>query len=210
MTDLRLSYSILEQLGSRVAELARPIVPPRRIDVGDKYVRLEFQQHLPHTVMIGKLVRIASGTRAAFVLAEAGFVTECGALLRIVSDFCTEVGVIGRALSRGGQLPGAGEEFVRQYFLPKQRTPEEYAAAERVRHVSREDLMKSDIRARIRCAGALKGGDACVVTAGTHAGKSGTVRDINTSKTGAVTITVVQANGGRVKTLAKNVSRKGG
>ena len=56
--------------------------------------------------------------------------------------------------------------------------------------------------------GPLKDGDACVVTAGTHAGKSGTVRDINTSKSGAVTITVVQINGDRVKTLAKNVSRK--
>jgi hypothetical protein len=31
------------------------------------------------------------------------------------------------------------------------------------------------------------------------------VRDINTSKTGQVTITVVQANGERFKTLARNV-----
>lgn len=48
-------------------------------------------------------------------------------------------------------------------------------------------------------------GARCEVVAGTHAGKSGTVRDINTSKTGHVTITVVQANGERFKTLAKNV-----
>lgn len=51
----------------------------------------------------------------------------------------------------------------------------------------------------------VKDGDACTVIAGTHKGKSGTVRDINTSKTGAVTITVVQKNGERFKTLAKNV-----
>ena len=51
----------------------------------------------------------------------------------------------------------------------------------------------------------LKDGDACTVVAGTHAGKSGTVRDINTSKTGHVTITVVQKSGVRFKTLAKNV-----
>jgi ribosomal protein S4E len=51
----------------------------------------------------------------------------------------------------------------------------------------------------------LKDGDKCVVTAGTHAGKAGTVRDVNTSKTGAITITVVQSNGNRFKTLAKNV-----
>lgn len=54
----------------------------------------------------------------------------------------------------------------------------------------------------------LKDGAACDVIAGTHAGKSGRVQDINTSKTGAVTITVLQANGVRFKTLAKNVQIK--
>lgn len=51
----------------------------------------------------------------------------------------------------------------------------------------------------------LKDGDHCTVTGGTHAGKSGTVRDINTSKTGHITITVEQANGVRFKTLGRNV-----
>ncbi len=51
----------------------------------------------------------------------------------------------------------------------------------------------------------LQDGASCRVTGGVHQGKSGTVRDINTSKTGHVTITVVQANGERFKTLAKNV-----
>ena len=50
-----------------------------------------------------------------------------------------------------------------------------------------------------------KDGDHCEVVGGAHKGKSGTVRDINTSKTGAVTITVVQKDGERFKTLAKNV-----
>jgi ribosomal protein S4E len=51
----------------------------------------------------------------------------------------------------------------------------------------------------------LKDGAKCTVVAGTHKGKSGTVRDINTSKTGQVTITVVQPDGVRFKTLGKNV-----
>ncbi len=51
----------------------------------------------------------------------------------------------------------------------------------------------------------LKDGDQCKVIGGTHAGKSGTVRDINTSKTGHLTITVEQKNGVRFKTLGKNV-----
>ena len=51
----------------------------------------------------------------------------------------------------------------------------------------------------------LKDGARCKVIAGVHAGKSGIVRDINTSKTGHVTINVVQKGGERFKTLAKNV-----
>jgi len=51
----------------------------------------------------------------------------------------------------------------------------------------------------------LKEGDQCTVTGGTHKGKSGTVRDINTSKTGHITITVEQKNGERFKTLGRNV-----
>ncbi|WP_316838563.1 KOW motif-containing protein [Pedobacter gandavensis] len=51
----------------------------------------------------------------------------------------------------------------------------------------------------------LKDGDPCLVIGGTHKGKSGKVRDINTSKTGHITITVEQENGPRFKTLGKNV-----
>ena len=51
----------------------------------------------------------------------------------------------------------------------------------------------------------LKDGDKCLVIGGTHKGKSGTVRDINTSKTGHITITVEQENTVRFKTLGKNV-----
>ena len=49
-------------------------------------------------------------------------------------------------------------------------------------------------------------GAQCKVTRGVHAGKSGTVRDIKTGKTGHISITVVQSNGEKFKTLAKNVA----
>ena len=48
-------------------------------------------------------------------------------------------------------------------------------------------------------------GAQCKVISGVHAGKTGTVSDIKTGKTGFVSITVVQSNGERFKTLAKNV-----
>ena len=48
-------------------------------------------------------------------------------------------------------------------------------------------------------------GARCKVVAGTHKGKSGVIEKVNTSKTGALTITVRQPDGERFKTLAKNV-----
>lgn len=51
----------------------------------------------------------------------------------------------------------------------------------------------------------LKDGDQCDVVGGVHKRKSGAVRDIHTSKTGHITITVEQKNGVRFKTLGKNV-----
>jgi ribosomal protein S4E len=57
-----------------------------------------------------------------------------------------------------------------------------------------------------RVPGKLVDGASCKVVGGTHAGKSGSVTDIKTSKTGHVTITVVQKDGVRFKTLARNVS----
>jgi len=60
--------------------------------------------------------------------------------------------------------------------------------------------------AKTRTKESVKDGDSCEVVDGTHKGKLGTIRDVKTSKTGHVTITVVQKNGERFKTLARNVS----
>lgn len=55
----------------------------------------------------------------------------------------------------------------------------------------------------------VENGDRCVVTGGSHKGKSGLVQDKNVSKSGNVTITVRQDDGIRFKTLARNVGRQG-
>jgi ribosomal protein S4E len=65
------------------------------------------------------------------------------------------------------------------------------------------------MKTNAKSSGKLKDGAQCKVIGGTHAGKAGTVRDIKTGKTGHVSITVVQANGDRFKTLAKNVTTEG-
>ena len=55
--------------------------------------------------------------------------------------------------------------------------------------------------------GEIANGDACEVVAGTHKGRRGTAEDLNTSKSGAVTITVREADGSRFKTLARSVRK---
>lgn len=51
----------------------------------------------------------------------------------------------------------------------------------------------------------VRNGNRCRVVDGTHKGKAGTVEDRKLSKGGHVTITVRQADGDRIKTLARNV-----
>ena len=53
----------------------------------------------------------------------------------------------------------------------------------------------------------IANGDACEVIAGTHKGRRGTVEDLNTSKSGTLTITVREADGSRFKTLARSVRK---
>lgn len=56
--------------------------------------------------------------------------------------------------------------------------------------------------------GAVVNGEACIVIAGTHKGRSGVVEDWKLSKTGHATITVRETSGERFKTLARNVRKK--
>lgn len=52
----------------------------------------------------------------------------------------------------------------------------------------------------------IENGDRCIVIVGRHKGKSGVAQDRNVSKSGHITITVMQDSGVRFKTLAKSVS----
>lgn len=141
-TTVNLGREILDRLDHWTNQLVAPALPLRVTPDGDNAVRLEFRQQIPESVMIGKLVRAVSGLRAALLLAETGHVTECAAVLRMVSDLCNEISVIGFALDQGGELPAAVKDFVAQYFTPRSRTPDDFASAERTHYVTREALMK--------------------------------------------------------------------
>ena len=146
MDGVTVATEVIERLDGWVNALAAPLMPPLVVPDGDHLIRLQFREHIPHSLMIGKLVRAVSGLRGAHLLAQSGFVTECACLLRIVSDLCTEVSAVGEALNRGGEPPRAVREFVDQYFTRRAQTAAEYTAVERVRFISREELMRAEVR----------------------------------------------------------------
>ncbi len=152
MKDTHRQREVMEQLDAWANALAGPLMPPVVVDEGPHGIRLQFRSHSPHAAMVGKAVRAVSGIRAALLLAETGYVAECASVLRVVSDLCREISAIGYAVHAGGELPSAVVKFVDQYFTPRARTPEQFADQEKVRHVSREDLMKTQV-AVARAAG---------------------------------------------------------
>lgn len=68
--------------------------------------------------------------------------------------------------------------------------------------------VQSETPARLSATARVRDGDTCAVVSGPHKGEGGTVRDIKISKTGELTITVVQPDGVSFKTLAKKVITK--
>lgn len=141
--DFNLAPDLIEKLDEWANKLAAPLLPPVENPAAE---RLEFCQHTPHTVMIGKCVRAVSGIHAALALANQGYVTECASIIRMVWDFCTEITAIGEALNRGGEFPKAVHTFVEQYFVPKSRTLEQFEKTELPHYTSREELLKGEVR----------------------------------------------------------------
>lgn len=136
---------ILDRLDGWVNDLAAPLGRPQSIADGDGF-RLAYASPSPQAAVTCKLVRAVSGLRGALLLAEAGYVAECGSVLRVVRDACLEVRAITEALNRGGEHPRAVADFVDQFFEPRARTPDEYATAKGKWYVARKGLMKAEIR----------------------------------------------------------------
>jgi len=136
---------IIDQLENWMKPLAAPFLPLVQAPETHGEFHWEFREQRPETVMIGKAVRMVSGIRASLLLADSGFTVECASLLRMVSDFSQEILAVAEGLI-AGRMTEPQERFVRQYFAPMARSPEEYEQSERERYVSREELFKAHFR----------------------------------------------------------------
>lgn len=142
--DASVTHEIIDELDSWVQRLAAPVLPAQLVDREDKQT-WEFRDQTPLALLVSKAVRMGSGIRAAMLLAEAGFVVESAALLRMVIDFATEAYAIAEGEARN-ERTSAQQEFVKQFFERRLHGPDEQRAKERRRFVAREELVKSHVR----------------------------------------------------------------
>ena len=147
--DFLITRRTLARLDEWFAQLARPFLPLKMVELDDQRAGRfwwNFREENARTVMIGKAVRLISGIRAAMLLADHGYVTECGTVLRTVSDYTIEIGSLIDSVTGTEGPTTAQNEFVRQYFLPMAESPEAFASGARERWVARKEIFAGFIR----------------------------------------------------------------
>jgi hypothetical protein len=138
----------MERLDDWLMALASPLLPLQEVPVGPPGqggYQWAFRETSERALLVGKAVRMISAVRAALILADAGYVTECGTLLRTVQDFRNEIFAVCEGC-KSGQPTRAQKEFVQQYFAPVATTAEEFDKQERAKWVTRDELLKSYVR----------------------------------------------------------------
>jgi hypothetical protein len=142
-TDFLLTRDIVERLDGWLMELAAPLLPlkERPIDLGHTSGSVyEFREESERALVVGKAVRMASGIRVAMLLADQGYIAECGSILRMTGDFADEIICICEG-AKTGYRTTAHKSFVEQYFTELPRTPDEHDSRPRVNFVTREKLL---------------------------------------------------------------------
>jgi hypothetical protein len=145
VSDFPVTRSVIDHLDGWVQRLAAPILPPKQAAEPNGKFHWEFRDHSPYALLVAKAVRMVSGIRAALLLADSGSVTESASILRMVSDFATEIIAVGEGIMRG-DLTTAQRRFVDQFFKPLSLSLEESRTQEKEFYISREELMKSAVR----------------------------------------------------------------
>jgi hypothetical protein len=156
-TDFAVTRRVLAGLDEWLTELAAPLVPLKAVPagpLGSGGFRWAFREETERALVIGKSVRMISGIRAAFILVDLGYITECGTILRTVSDFAAEIFSICEGV-RSGKPTQNQKLFVEQYFKPIPEDRDEYDAQKREQFVTRDKLLT----AHYRLAAEMKGGD---------------------------------------------------
>jgi hypothetical protein len=135
---------IIDSLDEWIAEFTAPHLPLDKQAVDDSY-EWRFREETPEVLQLGKAVRAVTSIRGALLLADQGYTTEAGSLLRMTSDFAHEIIAVGEGLVEG-RLTKNQQRFVDQYFAPMARSADEYEERGKEYYVSREELLAAHQR----------------------------------------------------------------
>lgn len=139
---------MVERLDEWLMALVSPLLPLQRIPAGPEPLgdfQWAFREQTERALCVGKAVRMISGIRVALILADMGYIAECGTILRTVSDFANEIIAICEGCKTGTPTT-AQRRFVQQYFAPIATNPDEYEEQERERWVTRDELLAAHSR----------------------------------------------------------------
>jgi len=146
--DFPVTRRTMTRLDGWLMALAAPLLPLKTVQVELPHMSgfvWEFPEQSESALVIGKAVRMISGIRAAMLLADAGYISECGTILRTVSDFSNEILCICLG-SKSGERTTAHTRFVEQYFVQLARDPDEFDKQSRTKWVTRDELMAAEYR----------------------------------------------------------------
>src|SRR5208283_866011 len=146
-SDFPVTRSVLARLDEWLMALASPLLPFQQVatpEPVDGFLWM-FREQTERALCVGKAVRMLSAIRAALILADLGYIAECGTILRTVSDFANEIIAVCEGCTRGAPTT-AQARFVQQYFTPIAATPDEYDEQERERWVTRDELLSRHVQ----------------------------------------------------------------
>ena len=147
-SDFPLTRSTIDRLDDWISELAAPLLPLKKTPLELEHVTgliYEFREESERALLVSKAVRMGSGIRVAMLLADLGYISECGSILRIVTDFAQEILCICDGV-KTGQRTIAHQSFVKQYFMKLPKTPDEFDTSPRVKFVTRDELLGAQQR----------------------------------------------------------------
>jgi hypothetical protein len=143
--DFAVTRAIISSLPGWVDQLTSRLPPPTRHTLTTGSFAWRHDATGADTLLVTKAVRIASGLRAAMVLADAHHTVEAVAVLRTVADFSAEVMFIAEGVLEG-RFTKEQAQFIAQHHAPLARTPDEFAEREREYYVGRSAVAKAERR----------------------------------------------------------------
>jgi len=133
--------------------MAALLSPPERKPIISGGFYWAYLEESAEVVQIAKAVRMASGLRAAWHLAEEGLITECYTLLRTVADFALEISFLAEGIMEG-KFNTSQQTFIDQFFAAFPTDPDEFATRVRESYVRREKMIAARIRLLHKGSGA--------------------------------------------------------